>query len=543
MFPGGYDSRLMKGYWSVFLAAFLLCGFASVRAQSYTTYTDIEYAKGGSVSLKLDLYVPNAAGIYPVVVYIHGGGWTSGDKANPAALSQAFRGYVVASINYRFIQDAIYPAQIYDCKAAIRWLRANAAPYKIDASRIGVWGASAGAHLAALLGTTSGVADLEDLSQGNASFSSSVKCVVDWFGPTDLLNMGTHGAAQGCGPAIAYDLALSPLIGCSIQSCKTQTQRANPIQYISAGDAPFLIMHGTADCTVPSRQSEVLHAALRSQNLESTLILYQGAGHGGSQFLTSESFRIINEFLDRHLKASTATTVSSANYHGALLAPEAIVSAFGAGLSQTAAAAAALPLPTSLGGTIVRVRDSAGSERDAPLFYVSPQQINYQIPPGSALGTATVNIIRNSSVVSAGTIQLGAFAPGIFSADASGTGLAAAVALRVRADGSQLYEPAIRYDTAQNRFVAVPIDLSNEPDSVFLILFGTGLRYRASLSSVSATVGGVNCQVTYAGAQMDQAGLDQLNILLPRTLSGRGEIDVAVNVQGSAANVVKVQIK
>ncbi|MCI0351571.1 MAG: hypothetical protein L0Z53_19280 [Acidobacteriales bacterium] len=240
---------------------------------------------------------------------------------------------------------------------------------------------------------------------------------------------------------------------------------------------------------------------------------------------------------------SPLTSVSAASYSGATLARGSIVAAFGADLASATVAATTTPLPTTLGGTTVKVRDSAGAERLAPLFFVSPTQINYQIPAGTATGPAMVTITTGDSIASAGTVQIAAVAPGLFTANASGQGFAAAVALRVKADGTQSFEPVARFDAAVQQFVAIPIDLGPESDQVFLILFGTGIRLRSSLSAVSANLGGVDAQVAFAGAQDGFVGLDQVNVRLPRSLIGRGAVDVALTVDGQAANTVKVSIK
>ncbi len=238
----------------------------------------------------------------------------------------------------------------------------------------------------------------------------------------------------------------------------------------------------------------------------------------------------------------TVTNVSAASYRSAL-APEAIAAAFGSNLATATLFASNIPLPTTLGGVSVRVLDSAKTELLAPLFFISPSQINYQMPPGTAVGAATITITSGAGLVAQGKAQIVNVAPGLFTANASGQGVVAAVVLRVRANGSSLYEPVARFDSAQNQFVAVPIDLGPETDQVFLILFGTGLRHRSALSAVSATLGGVDAQVMFAGAQGGFAGLDQVNAQLSRGLIGRGEIDVAMIVDGQAANTVKVNIK
>lgn len=238
----------------------------------------------------------------------------------------------------------------------------------------------------------------------------------------------------------------------------------------------------------------------------------------------------------------TVATISAANFQ-APIASESLVSAFGSALATGIQVANSLPLPTTLGGTKVTVKDSLGSERPAPLFFVSPAQVNYLMPPGVASGVATVTVTNANNVSTSGDVRIAPVAPGLFSANASGQGIAAATVLRIKADGTQQSEPVGRYDPAQGRFVAVPIDLGAEGDQVFLLLFGTGARNRSTLSAVTATVGGAPCEVLYAGAQGGFAGLDQINLRLPRSLSGRGEVDIALNVDGVSANIVRTSIK
>src|SRR5262249_48496942 len=183
------------------------------------------------------------------------------------------------------------------------------------------------------------------------------------------------------------------------------------------------------------------------------------------------------------------------------------------------------PLPTTLSGTTVKVRDRNGVERLSPLFFVSPAQVNYQIPPGTASGAATVTITNGNGKVSIGTVQISGVAPGLFTVDANGRGLPTVIALRATADGSQQFELVARFDPAQNKWVAIPIDLGPASDQVFLSLYGTGIRYRSSLQAVTATIGGENAPVYSADGQGAFVGLDQVNLLLPRTLAGRGDVD------------------
>lgn len=237
-----------------------------------------------------------------------------------------------------------------------------------------------------------------------------------------------------------------------------------------------------------------------------------------------------------------ATTVSAASFTGPAMAAEAIGAAFGVGLATATETAGSLPLPFSLAGTTVRVRDSANAERLAPLFFVSPGQINYQIPPGTANGTATVTIINGNGAVAAGNIQINTVAPGLFAANANGQGVAAAVVLRIRGS-AQTYEPVATFDSATNRFVAVPINFGPSSDVLYLILFGTGIRGRSQLSAVTATIGGTPVTVEYAGPAPGFVGLDQLNLRLERSLAGRGELNIALTVDGISANTVTVRFQ
>ena len=235
--------------------------------------------------------------------------------------------------------------------------------------------------------------------------------------------------------------------------------------------------------------------------------------------------------------------LSAASYAGVVLPAASIAVAFGQELATTRVSATTNPLPTTLAGSSVKVRDSAGVERLAPLFFVSPSQINYLVPPESAPGAALVTSTNAQGATSIGRIQLDPVAPGIFTADASGRGVAAAVALCVGADGSQRYLPVARFDEATQRLVAVPIAVCQGCRETYLILFGTGWRQRSALSGVAARLSNTLPQVVFAGAQGDLIGLDQLNLLLPRELCGQGDVPVSLVVDDRASNVVRVTIQ
>ncbi len=240
---------------------------------------------------------------------------------------------------------------------------------------------------------------------------------------------------------------------------------------------------------------------------------------------------------------STVTTVSAASFGGATLAAESIVAGFGVKLATATASATTTPLPTTLAGTTVKVRDSAGTERSAPLFFVSPMQVNYLIPAGTTNGTATVTITSSDGAVATGTLNIASVVPSLFSANASGSGLAATVVFRRNAAGQDSFEPVVRFDAATSSFVAVPIDLGPAGDQVFLILYGTGFRSVSQLSNVTVRIGGQDAEVIFAGAAPGFVGLDQVNARIPRTLAGRGEVDIALTAAGQAANVVRVNVK
>jgi uncharacterized protein (TIGR03437 family) len=236
-------------------------------------------------------------------------------------------------------------------------------------------------------------------------------------------------------------------------------------------------------------------------------------------------------------------TVHSATYRTDEHAFESIATLFGSRLSTVTDIAPSLPLPTEIRGNSVRVIDSQGVDRAAPLFYVSPTQINYQIPVGTAAGQAWVYATSADGTASGCAVNIAQVAPGLFSADSTGAGWAAADIQRVKADGQQAYEHFMQYNPARNEVLPVAIDLGPEGEQVYLILYGTGLRYRTHISKVTAKVGSQAATVPYCGPQPQFTGLDQVNLLIPRALKGAGDVDVALTIDGKAVNVLRVKIK
>lgn len=284
---------------------FLTC---NIFAQNYTVHSNLEYANVNGISLQLDLYTPNNQTTpTPLIIWIHGGGWSGGSRAlnaNSTQLRQAGRGYAVASISYRLSGAAKFPAQIHDVKAAVRWLRANSSTYNLNPNKFAAWGSSAGGHLAALLGTSSAADFLEDFSLGNANQNSRVQAVLDWFGPTDLLQMDATALPCSVICHNCYDSPESRLIGCTLPVCRQRARRPNPIRYIDPAFSypSFLIMHGTADCLVPPNQSQLLHNTLLAVGGTSQLLFLEGAGHGGAQFTTAENLALVDSFFDTNLR-------------------------------------------------------------------------------------------------------------------------------------------------------------------------------------------------------------------------------------------------
>jgi acetyl esterase/lipase len=266
---------------------------------------NLEYAKPDGKPQYLDLYLPkNAEGKLPIIVAIHGGGWSGGDKARPQILPLLRDGYAVASINYRLSQVAKFPAQVHDCKAAIRWVRAHADELHLDADRIGIWGDSAGGHLVALLGTTADNKELEG-EEGNANFSSRVQAVCDYYGPADFLTINDQAPPDTAIHHNAPDSPEAKLIGGAIPENKEKAALASPVHYASKDAAPFLIMHGDVDKVVPVQQSIELRDALQKAGVEASLYIIGGQGHGFRNH--PELIPMMRAFFDRHLKTPQPT--------------------------------------------------------------------------------------------------------------------------------------------------------------------------------------------------------------------------------------------
>jgi uncharacterized protein (TIGR03437 family) len=307
---------------------------------------------------------------------------------------------------------------------------------------------------------------------------------------------------------VAIALALPPG-----QTFAAGRQRLLALQFIPIGGAGSASTQVTFDDSVIDREIVTLDAVPVSQ------VKYEGASLA--------------------IDGSALAVVSAASFASGVMAPEGIASIFGKGLSEVEDAAATEPLPLYLGGISVTVRDSAGVVREAPLFFVSPGQINFQIPGETALGVATIEVRRGDGTTKSGVINIAKVAPGLFAVGR----FAAGNTVRIGLDGSLSYGPLIEFDPASNQVMAVPIDVADADGEVYLVLYGTGIRGRHSIGDVSVRIGGIELTPQYAGAHGSLTGLDQVNIRLPREMAHIGEVQIELLVDGAPANVPAVRIR
>ena len=270
---------------------------------------DISYIPNGDEAQRLDIYLPEKASEkpMPLVVHIHGGGWKGGSKYPCSLAVMVNRGYVVASIEYRFSQKALFPAQIQDCQAAIRWLRTNAKTYNVDPEHVGVVGGSAGGHLSALVATAGGKDAFPKIG-GNDDQSDQVQCVIDIFGPTNFATVMEQAENdKNVKNIFAFNTPSDPyssLIGVGLNQDKAKTDAVSPVTYVGEDNPPTLILHGTHDTLVPYAQSEEMAAALKAKGVPVWLQTLPGSGHGGGGFGKPQIHELMQNFFDKHLKAA-----------------------------------------------------------------------------------------------------------------------------------------------------------------------------------------------------------------------------------------------
>jgi acetyl esterase/lipase len=293
----------VKSVW-IALVVLGLIGHTNLSAK-VTVEDNVTYGKAGDVELKLDIAMPEGEGPFPAIVFIHGGGWYQGNRqAYKAAISEAAkRGYVAATISYRLMKfdqakketttaDPIFPAQIHDAKAAIRWLRANAEKYHVDPERIGVTGGSAGGHLSLLVGLTDKNDKLE--GEGNhADQSSRVQAVVNVFGPTEMASC--HDSS-----VVAWIFRL--FMGGTPDEAQETYKAASPVTYATKDDPPVLTLHGDKDTLVPIAQATLLDEKMKAAGAKHTLKVFESQGHGFAGKSNEEAMNAMWDFFDMHLK-------------------------------------------------------------------------------------------------------------------------------------------------------------------------------------------------------------------------------------------------
>ncbi len=260
--------------------------------------SDVEFARVGDARLALDLYLPVAAARPKLVTWVHGGAWRSGSRGDMPLVPLVLEGYAVASVDYRLSPVAPFPAQAHDIKAAIRYLRANQERLGVDAQRIAIAGASAGGHLAALVGVTGGHAELEGRVGEHLGESSAVQAIVDYFGPTDFLTILAQSTPHGLSVRVP---ALELLLGGQPDAKRELATLASPVFHVDANDPPLLIIHGDQDPQVPINQSHELAGRYEELKLPVQFEVVHGGAHGGEKFFDERRTGIVKAFLDKNL--------------------------------------------------------------------------------------------------------------------------------------------------------------------------------------------------------------------------------------------------
>jgi acetyl esterase/lipase len=294
---GSHEMNIAKSF--LFLAAYALFVGEVNAADEVRITRDIEYARVGDISLKLDLYVPASAKLPPVVIWVHGGAWRGGSKNNPSVLPLTERGYAIASVDHRLSPVAQFPAQIHDIKSAIRYLRATAKQNAINTDKISITGGSSGGHLAALVGVTNGVKELEGDVGQHRDQSSDVQAIIAFFGASNLTTILAQSTPHGLTVRVP---ALELLLGGQPDSKPELARLASPVFHVDKNDPPLLWYHGDQDPQMPINQAHELIGAYKKQGLNATFEVVYGAAHGGKLFYTPEQMNQVADFLDRSLR-------------------------------------------------------------------------------------------------------------------------------------------------------------------------------------------------------------------------------------------------
>ncbi|MBT5020153.1 MAG: alpha/beta hydrolase [Planctomicrobium sp.] len=282
-------------YYRAFLVIAVVSSLLGVSAMAEPiVMRDIEYATVDGHRLLLDLYQPEGVKNSPLIVWVHGGAWRGGSKKSVPILELVNSGYTIASVDYRLSPVARFPAQVYDIKAAIRFLRAKSAEYEYDTEQIAIAGSSAGGHLVALVGVTNGNAELEGEVGRHLDQSSSVQAIVDYYGPTNFLTILPQSTPHGLGVRVP---ALQLLLGSQPEENPPLAKLASPVIHVDKSDPPLLLFHGDQDPQVPINQSHELHGKYKELGLPIQFHVIHGGAHGGKEFYDAQRLKLIEEFL------------------------------------------------------------------------------------------------------------------------------------------------------------------------------------------------------------------------------------------------------
>ena len=279
---------------SILILTLLMSTTATLLHAAEPSQRNVEYAKVGEHELLLDFYAAKSDGPAPLIIWVHGGAWRSGSKDDVPIASMVDRGFAIASVDYRLSPVAQFPAQIHDIKAAIRYMRGHAEKYSVDPNRFVIAGASAGGHLAALVGVTSGVTELEGDIGSHASTSSQVQAVVSFYGASNLQSILSQSTPHGLKVRVP---ALQLLFGGQPEDKPQLARLAGPVTHVDKGDPPLLLIHGDRDMQMPLEQAHELDRAYQQAKLRITLHIVEGGGHGGPDFYTPEMLNVVADFL------------------------------------------------------------------------------------------------------------------------------------------------------------------------------------------------------------------------------------------------------
>jgi len=491
-----------------------------------TTLTNVNYFGDNSSSHVLDLYFPAGNGPFPTVVFVHGGGWSTGSKEPGVKYFSSLipRGFAVASINYRLSGEARFPAQIQDVKAAIRFLRANAVKYNLDPNHVAVMGDSAGGHLAGLAAVTADQTLWDSPTMPNPTLSSRAQALVTLAAPFAIFSS-----------ASAED-SFADLLGCpDLEACPDKVAAATVTTYVTADDPPALVLQGTNDPISPPDNARVFDEAMLKLGGQVIYRMLPGALHVDDPvYVTDQITGLIGDFLEKVLKSAPAVT-SAADFEFARLASQQYISVFGSYLGNQTLLPPAGTLPNTLGGFSATITDSASHTQSAALFALLPGQLNMLLPANLASGAASLSIRRNAQSVATEQVFIADVVPTMFSTYLNGSIMAVGQVVWLDAKGNQQQRSLVVQDGSQLQVPALPFSESQGP--VTVIVYGTGL---GGAKSIVAYLKDQPVNVVYAGPQGGFDGLDQYNIQIPRGFAGQGLLTLSLSADGNPATPLRL---